>query len=52
MIIDKKLLDQVSVQAKASSRLRMNYISSAVGRKCLCFLQHYSLLLFHNALFV
>lgn len=52
MVIDKELLDKVSVQAKTSHRLRMNYISSAVGRKCLYVLQYYSLSLFHDALFV
>ena len=39
MIIDKKLLDKVSEQAKASSRLRMNYnFHQSLDEKCHRFL--------------
>ncbi len=39
MIIDKKLLDQVSAQAKASPRLRMNYnFHQSLDDKCHRFL--------------
>ena len=39
MIIDKKLLDQVSAQAKASPRLRMNYnFHQSLEEKCHRFL--------------
>ena len=35
MIIDKSLLDQVSLQAKVSPRLRMNYnFHQSLGHKC------------------
>ena len=35
MVIDKELLDQVSVQAKASSRLRKNYnLHQSLDDKC------------------
>lgn len=35
MIIDKSLLDQVSLQAKVSSRLRMNYnFHQSLEHKC------------------